>query len=146
VGRIAASLDLPYPPERVFRAATRVADLPRWMPEVASAELLDEVLAPGARVRLRLSQAAAGAEVLGTVSDLEAPRLLVITGSGGPIGVRVRVELRETTPGATHADLGIDLDTPPFLGFITREAERRIEDGLPDALVRLRALIEAEPA
>jgi uncharacterized protein YndB with AHSA1/START domain len=146
VGRIRASLDLPYPAERVFWAATRVADLPRWMPEVASAELLDPTLAPGARVKLRLSQAAAGAEVLGTVSELEPPRLLLITGSGGPIGVRVRVELRETTPGATHVDLGIDLDTPPFLGFITHEAERRIEAGLPDALVRLRALIDAEPA
>jgi uncharacterized protein YndB with AHSA1/START domain len=146
VGRIAASLDLPYPAERVFRAATRVADLPRWMPEVVEAELLDPVLAPGARVRLRLSAAAAGAEVQGTVSTLEPPNRLVIAGSGGPIGVTVGVTLRETSPGATRADLQVDLATPPFLGFVTREAERRIEAGLPEALVRLRALIDAEPA
>jgi uncharacterized protein YndB with AHSA1/START domain len=146
VGRIAASLDLPYPAERVFRAATRIPDLPRWMPEVASAELLDPVLAAGARVKLRLSEAAAGAEVLGTVSSLEPPHRLVIAGSGGPIGVQVRVELRETVPGTTHAELEIDLETPPFLGFIAREAERRIKAGLPEALARLRALIDAEPA
>jgi hypothetical protein len=60
--------------------------------------------------------------------------------------VTVRVDLRETAPGMTHADLEIDLDTPPFLGFITHEAERRISAGLPEALARLRALIEAEPA
>jgi uncharacterized protein YndB with AHSA1/START domain len=146
VGRIAASLDLPYPAERVFRAATRISDLPRWMPEVASAELLDPALAAGARVQLRLSAAAAGAEVLGTITALEPPHRLVIAGSGGPIGVQVRVALSEAVPGTTHADLEIDLDTPPFLGFITREAERRIEAGLPEALVRLRALIDAEPA
>ena len=146
MGRIAASLDLPYPAERVFRAATRVADLPRWMPEVVEAELLDPVLATGARVRLKLSAAAAGAEVLGTVSTLEPPHRLVIAGSGGPIGVTVGVTLRETAPGATRADLQVDLETPPFLGFVTREAERRIEAGLPEALVRLRALIDAEPA
>jgi hypothetical protein len=116
------------------------------MPEVVAAELLDPVLATGARVKLRLSAAAAGAEVLGTISVLEPPRRLVITGAGGPIGVRVSVRLRETSPGATHADLEVDLDTPPFLGFVTREAERRIEAGLPEALVRLRALIDAEPA
>jgi uncharacterized protein YndB with AHSA1/START domain len=146
VGRIVASLDLPHPIERVFRSALRVEDLPRWMPEVVAAELLDPVLATGARVKLRLSAAAAGAEVLGTISVLEPPRRLVITGAGGPIGVRVSVRLRETSPGATHADLEVDLDTPPFLGFVTREAERRIEAGLPEALVRLRALIDAEPA
>jgi uncharacterized protein YndB with AHSA1/START domain len=146
VGRIVASLDLPHPVERVFRVAMRVEDLPRWMPEVAAAELLDPAMAPGARVRLRLSDAAAGAEVLGTVVTLEPPYRLAIAGSGGPIGVRVLVELREAGPNETHANLSIDLDTPPFLGFVTREAERRIEAGLPDALVRLRALIEAEPA
>jgi uncharacterized protein YndB with AHSA1/START domain len=146
VGRIATSLTLPYPAELVFRVATRVADMPRWVPEVAAAELLDPELAVGSRVRLRLSAAAAGAEVTGAVAELEPPHRLVITGAGGPIGVRVRVELREPSPGTTDASLDIDLDTPPFLGFITREAEQRIGAGLPGALERLRTLIEAEPA
>lgn len=146
MGHIAASLDLPCPVDRVFAVAMRVEDLPRWMPEVVAAELLDPVMAPGARVRLRLSAAAAGAEVLGTVVTMEPPHRLAIAGAGGPIGVRVLVELRETAPGYTHADLSVELDTPPFLGFVTREAERRIEAGLPDALAHLRALIEAEPA
>ena len=145
MGRIATSLSLPYPVDRVFRAATRVADLPRWMPEVVEAQLLDPALAVGSRVRLRLSAAAAGAEVTGTVTELDPPRRLVIAGSGGPIGVRVGVTLRETGPGQTSGELRIDLDTPPFLGFVTREAERRIEAGLPGALERLRELIEAEP-
>ena len=37
-------MTLPYPPELVFRVATRVEDLPRWMPEVVSAERLDPTL------------------------------------------------------------------------------------------------------
>jgi uncharacterized protein YndB with AHSA1/START domain len=146
VGRIATTLTLPYPADLVFRVATRVADMPRWVPEVVAAELLDPALVVGGRVRLRLSAAAAGAEVTGAVTELEPPHRLVIAGSGGPIGVGVRVELREPSPGTTEARLEIDLDTPPFLGFIAREAEQRIGAGLPAALERLRELIEAEPA
>lgn len=146
MGRIAAELSLPCPVDRVFRVATRIGDLPRWLPEVAAAELLDPALAVGARVRLRLSAAAAGAEVTGKVTVLDPPHRLEISGSGGPIGVEVRVRLREEGPAATRAAIEIDLKTPPFLSFITKEAERRIESGLPGALERLRGLLDAEPA
>ena len=146
MGRISASVALPYPPELVFRVATRIEDLPRWMPEVVGAELLDPPLAVGSRARLRLSSAAAGAEVTATVSQLLPPTSLVMAGSGGPLGVAVRVTLREADAGGTEATVEVDLDTPPFLGFVAREVERRLQAGLPDALERLRALIEAEPA
>lgn len=146
MGRIASALSLPYPADRVFAVATRIADLPRWMPEVVAAELLDPALAVGSRVRLRLSSAAAGAEVTGAVTVLDPPHGLEIAGSGGPIGVEVRVRLREEGPGSTKAAIEIDLTTPPFLSFITKEAERRIEAGLPGALERLRELLDAEPA
>ena len=146
MGRVAASVALPYPPERVFRVATRIEDLPRWMPDVVEAELLDPPLALGSRARLRLSQAAAGAEVVATVSQLAPPSRLVMTGSGGPLGVVLDVALRAADDGGTHATVELNLDTPPFLGFIAREVERRLQAGLPDALEGLRALIEAEPA
>jgi len=48
--------------------------------------------------------------------------------------------------GGTDARVEVNLSTPPFLGFIAREVEGRLQAGLPSALVRLRALIEAEPA
>lgn len=146
MGRIASELSLPCPVERVFLVATRIADLPLWMPEVVAAELVDPVLAIGSRVRLRLSAAAAGAEVTGAVTVLDPPHRLEISGSGGPIGVEVRVRLREEGPSTTRAVIEIDLTTPPFLSFITKEAERRIEAGLPGALERLRGLLDAEPA
>ena len=146
MGRVATSLSLPYPVDLVFRVATRVADLPRWMPEVVAADLLDPTLAIGSRVHLRLSSAAAGAEVTAAVTELTPPTRLVMVGSGGPLGVTVRVTLRETPAATTVVSLELDLHTPPFLGFIAREAEHRIEAGLPGALERLRALIEAEPA
>ena len=50
MGRISASAALPYPPELVWRVATRIEQLPRWMPEVVTAELLDPPLAVGSRV------------------------------------------------------------------------------------------------
>ncbi len=146
MGRISASVALPYPPELVFRVATRVEDLPRWMPEVVSAEVLDPVLAVGSRARLRLSAAAAGAEVVATVTELAPASRLVMKGSGGPLGVTVAVSLREAGVGTTEATVEVDLTTPPFLGFVGREVERRLDAGLPGALERLRALIEAEPA
>jgi len=146
VGRIAASVALPYPPELVFRVATRVEDLPRWMPEVVSAEQLDPSLAVGSRVRLRLSSAAAGAEVVAAVTQLAPPSRLVLNGSGGPLGVAVSVSLRDSGAGGTEATVEVELTTPPFLGFIAREAERKLDAGLPGALERLRALIEAERA
>lgn len=146
MGRISASVALPYPPELVFRVATRIADLPRWMPEVVSAELLDPTLAVGSRVRLRLSSAAAGAEVVAAVTQLTPPARLVLSGSGGPLGVTVSVSLRATAGGGSEATVDVELTTPPFLGFVAREAERKLDAGLPGALERLRALIEAEPA
>ena len=146
MGRISASVALPYSPERVWRVATRVEDLPKWLPEVVGAERLDPQLAVGSRARLRLSAAAAGAEITAAVTELVPPRRLVMTGSGGPLGVAVRVSLRTSDGGGSEATVEMDLDEPPFLGFIAREAERRLEAGLPDSLRRLRALIEAEPA
>jgi uncharacterized protein YndB with AHSA1/START domain len=146
LGKISASVALPYPPELVFRVATRVEDLPRWMPEVVSAELLDPTLAVGSRVRLRLSSAAAGAEVVAAVTQLVPPSRLVMSGSGGPLGVTVAVSLRKSSADGTEATVEVELTTPPFLGFVAREAERTLDAGLPGALERLRALIEAEPA
>ena len=153
MGRISASVALPYPPDLVFRVATRIEDLPRWMPEVVSAELLDPPLALGSRVRLRLSAAAAGYLVTVTVRELVPGARLVMKGSGGPLGVAVGVALHEAPPkgaGAdgtgTEATVELDLETPPFLGFLAREAEERLSAGLPGALDRLRVLIEAEPA
>jgi len=146
MGRISASVALPYPPERVWRVATRIEDLPRWMPEVVAAELLDTPLAVGSRVKLRLSAAAANAEVAASVSQLAPPTRLVMTGSGGPLGVAVHVTLRETADAGTEATVEVNIDTPPFLGFIAREVERKLESGLPASLEKLRALIEAERA
>jgi uncharacterized protein YndB with AHSA1/START domain len=146
MGRIAASVLLAYPPERVWRAATRVEDLPRWMPEVAAAELLDAPLAVGSRATLRMSAAAAGAEIIATVTELVAPARLVLKGAGGPLGVEVRVSLAPDPSGATRATVEVELETPPFLGFVAREVERRLEAGLPESLEKLRALIEASPA
>ena len=146
MGRISASVALPYPPERVWRVATRIEDLPKWMPEVVAAELLDAPLAVGSRTKLRLSAAAANAEVAASVSELAPPTRLVMNGAGGPLGVVVGVTLRATADAGTEATVEVKLDTPPFLGFIAREVERKLEAGLPAALERLRALIEAEPA
>jgi uncharacterized protein YndB with AHSA1/START domain len=144
MGRVGASLQLPYPPDRVFDAAARIDDLPRWLPEVTDATLLDPPLAPGSRIRLQLSAAAAGASVEGTVRQLRPPSIFAIGGSGGPLTVEVRTRLDAVGEEATRISLEIDLSAPPLLGFVAREAERRINAELPAALQRLRALIEAD--
>lgn len=144
MGRVGASLQLPYPPEAVFRVATRIDDLPKWLPEIVSAQLLDEPLAPGSRVRLKLSSAAAGVEFTGTVRQLRAPSALVIGGSGGPLSVEVRTRMDPVGDNQTRIALEIDLSTSPLLGFVAREAERRINAELPASLERFRALLDAE--
>ena len=146
MGHVSAAVDLHHPAARVFRVATRIAELPRWMPEVVAAELLDPVLAVGSRVRLKLSPATGSAEITGTVEDLREPVLLAIGGAGGPLTVKVRVELDTTGPDTTRVSLSVDLATPPFLGFIAKEAERRILAELPASLERFRELLDAEPA
>ena len=93
MGTITTSVDLPYPIADVFRVATRIPDLPRWLPEVTSAELLDPSLGAGSRVRLKLGPATGGAEITGTVTELAEPSRLAITGSGGPLQVRVQTRL-----------------------------------------------------
>ena len=130
----------------MFRVATRIEDLPKWLPEVVSATLLDTPLMTGSRVRLKLSPAAAGTEVTGTVRQLRSPSILVIGGSGGPLAVEVRARLDPVGDASTRVALEIDLTTSPLFGFIAREAERRINAELPASLERFRALVEADLA
>jgi len=146
VTRVAASVELSHPVDRVFRVATRIPDLPRWLPEVVEAELLDPTLAPGSRIRLRMGEGAGGLVILGTAKAYRAPELLEITGKGGPVGFDVRVQLAAKSPDTTRISLEVTVSTPPFLGFIGREAERRIGEALPASLARFRALLDAEPA
>ncbi len=144
MGKVTASVTVNHPIDRVFDVATRVPDLPRWMPEVVAAELLDPALATGARVRLTLSAATANAVITGTVEELAAPFVLRIAGAGGPLTVGVVTILEAIGSTATRAQLEVEIGVPPFLGFIGQEAERRINAELPAALDRLNALLDAE--
>ena len=144
MGRVGASLQVPYPAEVVFDVATRVDLLPTWLPEVADAELLDPELTVGSRIRLRMGAVAAGAELIGTVRQLRAPSILAINGSAGPLTIDVRTRLDPVTPEATRIVLEIEITASPLLGFIAREAERRINAELMGSLERLKALIAAE--
>ena len=145
MGRVGASLEIPYPPETAFAVATRIEDLPAWLPEVVAATLLDPPLSPGSRVRLKLSAAAAGTEFVGTVRQLRSPSALVIGGSGGPLTVEVRARLRPGRRVVRRAlALEIELTTSPMFGFIGREAERRINAEIPASLQRFRAILDAE--
>ena len=144
MGRVGASLQIPYPAEVVFDVATRVEDLPRWLPEVVAAELIDPVMTVGSRIRLRMGAAAAGTELVGTVKQFRAPTILAIGGSAGPLTIDVRTRLDQVSPAATRIVLEIEISASPLLGFVAREAERRINAELMGSLERLRALIQAE--
>lgn len=144
MGRVSASLEVPWPADVVFDVATRIDLLPSWLPDVVSAELLDPELAAGSRIRLRMGAAAAGAEVTGTVRQLRAPAILELEGSAGPLAIDVRTRLDAVGPSRTRVTLEVTISTPPLLGFIGREAERRINAELPGSVARLGSLIEAE--
>jgi uncharacterized protein YndB with AHSA1/START domain len=146
MGRVTHAIELPFSPEAIWRVATRIEDLPRWLPEVVEAELLDPWLREGSRIRLRLGPGTGNAELTGTVVECREPERLEIAGSGGPLSVGVRTELAVARPGVTRVTLAVEISTPPFLGFVAKEAERRITAELPASLERFRALMEAEPA
>jgi uncharacterized protein YndB with AHSA1/START domain len=145
MGRVTSTIDLAYPVDLVYRVATRVPDMPRWMPEVAGAQLLDPTLGAGSRILLRLGPGTGNAEITGTVKRIQPPTLLELAGSGGPLTIKVRVLLAAQGPSATRATVELDVGTPPLLGFIGKEVERRVQAELPAALERLEALLEAEP-
>jgi uncharacterized protein YndB with AHSA1/START domain len=145
MGRVTSTIDLAYPVDLVFRVATRVQDMPRWMPEVAGAQLLDPTLAAGSRILLRLGPGTGNAEITGTVKRIEPPTLVELAGRGGPLTVKVRVVLAAQGPSATRATVELEVGTPPLLGFIGREVERRVQAELPAALERLEALLAAKP-
>jgi uncharacterized protein YndB with AHSA1/START domain len=146
MGRVTAAIDLPFPADRIWQVATRIEAMPRWLPEVVEAELLDPWLREGSRIRLRLGPGTGNAEITGTVTACREPEAFEIAGSGGPLGVRVWTTLTAAGPGVTRVSLELQVSTPPFLGFIAKEAERRIKAELPASLERFRALMEAEPA
>jgi hypothetical protein len=144
MGRVGASMQIPYPAEVVFAAATRVDDLPRWLPDVVDAQLIDPTMTIGSRIRLKMGASAAGTELVGTVKQFRAPTILAIGGSAGPLTIDVRTRLDPVTPTATRIVLEIEIHASPLLGFIAREAERRINAELMGSLERLRALIKQE--
>jgi hypothetical protein len=144
MGRVGASLQIPFAAETVFAVATRVEDLPRWLPEVVDANLIDPVLTVGSRIRLKMGAAAAGTELIGTVKQFRAPTILAIGGSAGPLTIDVRTRLDPVAPEATRIVLEVEISASPLLGFIAREAERRINAELMGSLERLRTLITAE--
>lgn len=146
MGSVTHTVEVSAPAERVFRVATRIADLPRWMPEVVAAELLDEALETGSRIRLTLSGATGNAVLAGTVTSFTWPVRLVIAAAGGPLTVDLRTDLEPANGDRTRITLELTLGAPPFLGFIVKEAERRIAAELPGALDRFAALLAAEPA
>lgn len=146
MGRVNAAIDLPYPADRIWQVATRVELMPSWLPEVVEAELLDPWLREGSRIRLRLGPGTGNAEITGTVTGCREPEAFEIAGSGGPLGVKVWTTLTPAGPSATRIALELEISTPPFLGFIGKEAERRINAELPASLERFRALMAAEPA
>ena len=144
MGRVTSTIDLAYPVELVYRVATRVSDMPRWMPEVVGADLLGPELVRGSRIRLRLGPGTGNAEIVGTVTDVQPPTRLEIQGSGGPLTIKVRVELAAQGPMSTRATIALAVGTPPLLGFIAREVEKRVQAELPSSLARLEALLAAE--
>lgn len=144
MGRVGSSLQVPFSPETVFRVATRVETLPTWLPEVVAAELLDPAFTVGSRIRLKMGPAAAGAELIGTVRQMRAPSILAINGSAGPLTIDVRSRFDAVNDTATRIVLEIEIHASPLLGFIAREAERRINAELMGSLERLRALIVAD--
>jgi len=146
MGRVNAAIDLPYSADRIWQVATRVELMPLWLPEVVEAELLDPWLREGSRIRLRLGPGTGNAEITGTVMACREPEAFEIAGSGGPLGVKVWTVLEAVGPASTRVSLKVEISTPPFLGFIAKEAERRINAELPASLERFRALMEAEPA
>ena len=143
--RVAASVELSHPIERVFRVATRIVDLPKWLPQVVEAQLLDPELTSGSRIRLKLGQDTGGMVITGTATAYRPPELLEIAGKGGPVGFDVKTTLTSTGDATTRISLELTVTTPPFLGFIGREVEQRVAAELPASLARFRALLEAEP-
>ena len=84
--------------------------------------------------------------VTGTVKQLRPPSIVAIGGSAGPLSIDVRTRLDSAGPTSTRVVLEIEIHAPPLMGFIAREAERRINAELFGALGRFKALVEAEPA
>lgn len=144
MGRVSASLQLNYPAEVVFSVATRIGDLRNWLPEVVDARLLDPTLTQGSRVWLRMGPATGNAEITGSVKQYRPPTALAIGGSAGPLTIDVRTRLEQLDAAKTRIFLEIEVHAPPLLGFIAREAERRINAELYPSLERLKALVEAE--
>lgn len=144
MGRVSASLQLNYPTEVVFEVATRIGDLRNWLPEVVDARLLDPTMTQGSRVWLRMGPATGNAEITGSVKQYRPPTALAIGGSAGPLTIDVRTRLEQIDAAKTRIFLEIEVHAPPLLGFIAREAERRINAELYPSLERLKALVEAE--
>ena len=122
----ASPRQLPYPAETVYRVATRIQDLPRWLPEVVGAELLDPTLSRG---QPRPVADGTGGRRRRDHRDREAAAAAVDAGDRrlrGPLSIDVRTRLDR----AAHVHAGrrsrSRSDAPPLMGFIAREAERRI--------------------
>ena len=112
---------------------------PPGCPRSSRRRLLDSPLSPGSRVRLKLSSAAAGTEVVGTVRQLRPPSVFVIGGSGWPADGRGPGSLR---PGRRVVDAPRPRDRADDVADVRvhrargRAADQRRDPGLAPALPR----------
>ena len=148
MGRVTAAIDLPFPADSCSASprASRTcrAGCPRSWRRSCSTRRSRE----GSRIRLRLgpgdgqrgdhrdrASSCREPERARDRRDRRAAR------RHGPDDARRRRGRRRR-----GSSLELEISTPPFLGFIAKEAERRINAELPASLERFRALLEAEPA
>jgi uncharacterized protein YndB with AHSA1/START domain len=141
--RVDASVEIERPPGEVFAYLARIEHLRDWLPGIDVAERTSpEPVGPGTRFRLASATPAGRLELRGEVTELVPERLLAVRAGSSQAVVAGRCELVPQGAG-TRLSVRTEVELKGWLRFAEGTVAGNLRTGLPAALARLRAKLEA---
>lgn len=142
--QITESIDIASPPEAVFAFLTDPARRPEWDHSVVSEELLTPPpVAPGSRIRTRMSVMGRDVAFEWRVTAFDAPREMAAESDSGTLPARMRFVFAESASGClVHSSL--EAEPTGLLRFVEPIVEGAARSTLAEGLARAKRLIEEE--
>jgi uncharacterized protein YndB with AHSA1/START domain len=143
--RVDREIEVARPADAVFERLIRIEDLPRWQPAIVEAALTSPApIGAGSTARIVVATAGQRAEALGTVTEFERPRLIVLTATTGPAEITARVEVVPLTTESCRVSIGTTVALGGMLRFAEGMARSRIEAEAPAAAAAAKEWLESD--
>ncbi|MFF0909351.1 SRPBCC family protein [Microbacterium enclense] len=141
---VTETIDIAGPPDAVFAFLTDPARRPQWDHTVMSEQLLTPPpVAPGSRIRTRMSVMGREVEFEWRVTAFDAPREMAAESDSGTLPARMRFDFAATDTGC-RVRSSLEAEPTGLLRFVEPIVEGTARSTLAEGLARAKRLIEEE--